>query len=76
MINLSLKYGNAQASGFAYCLYGMSLANQGDYQTAYEFGTLALKLDRHFNSTQLIYKNNNIFTHTINPYNQQVQNIR
>jgi len=73
MINLSLKYGNAQASGFAYCLYGMNLANQGDYQTAYEFGTLALKLDRHFNSTKFIYKTNNIFAHTINPYNRHLQ---
>jgi PAS domain S-box-containing protein len=73
MINLSLKYGNAQASGFAYCLYGMSLANQGDYQTAYEFGTLALKLDRHFNSSKFIYKTNNIFAHTINPYNRHLK---
>ena len=73
MINLSLKYGNAEASGFAYCLYGMSLANQGDYQTAYEFGTLALKLDRHFNSSKFIYKTNNIFAHTINPYNQHLK---
>jgi PAS domain S-box-containing protein len=73
MINTSLKYGNAESSGFAYCLYGMSLANQGDYQTAYEFGTLALKLDRHFNSTKFIYKTNNIFAHTINPYNQHLK---
>ncbi|MEH1942709.1 MAG: AAA family ATPase [Nostoc sp.] len=73
MIRLSLRYGNAESSGFAYCLYGMNLANQGNYQTAYEFGTLALKLDRHFNSTQFIYKTNNIFAHTINPYNQHLK---
>ncbi|MBN3926517.1 AAA family ATPase [Nostoc sp. NMS4] len=73
MIGLSLSYGNAESSGFAYCLYGMSLANQGNYQTAYEFGTLALKLDRHFNSTQFIFKTNNIFAHTTNPYNQHLK---
>ncbi|ODG99290.1 histidine kinase [Nostoc sp. KVJ20] len=73
MISLSLKYGNAESSGFAYCLYGMSLANQGNYQTAYEFGTLALKVDHHFNSTQFIPKSNNIFAHTINPYNQHLK---
>ncbi|MEH2374445.1 trifunctional serine/threonine-protein kinase/ATP-binding protein/sensor histidine kinase [Nostoc sp.] len=73
MINLSLRYGNAESSGFAYCLYGMSLANQGSYKTAYEFGTLALKLDHHFNSTQFIAKTNNIFAHTINPYNQHLK---
>ncbi|MEH2427537.1 MAG: AAA family ATPase [Nostoc sp.] len=73
MIGLSLRYGNAESSGFAYCLYGMNLANQGNYQTAYEFGTLALKLDRHFNSTQFIFKTNNIFAHTTNPYNQHLK---
>jgi predicted ATPase/signal transduction histidine kinase/GAF domain-containing protein len=73
MINVSVKYGNAEGSGFAYCLYGMSLANQGDYLTAYEFGTLALKLDRYFNSTKFIYKTNNIFAHTINPYNRHLK---
>ncbi len=73
MISLSLKYGNAESSGFAYCLYGMNLANQGNYQTAYQFGTLALKLDRHFNSTQFIFKTNNIFAHTVNPYNQHLK---
>ncbi|MEH2280350.1 MAG: AAA family ATPase [Nostoc sp.] len=73
MIRLSLTYGNAESSGFAYCLYGMNLANQGSYQTAYKFGTLALKLDRHFNSTQFIFKTNNIFAHTINPYNQHLK---
>ncbi len=73
MVNTSLTYGNTDGSGFAYCLYGMSLANQGDYQTAYEFGTLARKLDRHFNSTKFIYKTNNIFAHTINPYSQHLK---
>ncbi|MFN6519495.1 MAG: AAA family ATPase [Nostoc sp. CreGUA01] len=73
MISLSLSYGNAESSGFAYCLYGMSLANQGNYQTAYQFGKLALKLDRHFNSTQFIFKTNNIFAHTVNPYNQHLK---
>lgn len=73
LLNTSLKHGNTEASGFAYCLYGMSLAHQGNYQTAYEFGTLALKLDQHFNSTKFIYKTNNIFAHTINPYHQHLK---
>ncbi|WP_392532252.1 AAA family ATPase [Nostoc sp. C117] len=73
MISLSLSYGNAESSGFAYCLYGTNLANQGSYQSAYEFGKLALKLDRHLNSTQFIFKTNNIFAHTINPYNQHLK---
>ncbi|BAZ42391.1 two-component hybrid sensor and regulator [Calothrix sp. NIES-4101] len=73
MVTTSLTYGNTEASGFAYCLYGMTLASQGDYQTAYEFGTSALKLDHHFNSKKFIYRTNNIFAHTINPYNRHLK---
>ncbi|MHC5725440.1 MAG: GAF domain-containing sensor histidine kinase, partial [Nostoc sp.] len=51
----------------------MNLANEGSYQTAYKFGTLALKLDHHFNSTQFIPKTDNIFAHTINPFNQHLK---
>lgn len=73
MLNTSLTYGNAESSGCAYCLHGMTLTNRGDYQTAYEFGTLGRKLDRLFNRIKFIPKSNNIFGHTINPYNQHLK---
>jgi len=76
MVRTSLIYGNAESSGCAYCLYGMMLTIQGDYRSAYEFGALGRKLDRHFNSTKFIPKTNNVFGHTINPYNRPlVENL-
>ena len=68
MINLSLKYGRAESSSFSYCSYGMTLAYEGRYREAYEFGTVALEVDRTFHNTQFIAKNNNHFGHAIAPY--------
>ncbi|KAF3889646.1 MULTISPECIES: trifunctional serine/threonine-protein kinase/ATP-binding protein/sensor histidine kinase [Nostocales] len=76
MLHTSLIYGNTESSGCAYCLYGMMLAIQGDYRNAYEFGRLGRKLDRQFNSIKFIPKTNNVFGHTINPYNRPlVKNV-
>ncbi|MEH2135875.1 ATP-binding sensor histidine kinase [Nostoc sp.] len=76
MVHTSLTDGNAESSGCAYCLYGMMLTIQGDYRSAYEFATLGRKLDRQFNSAKFIPKTNNVFGHTINPYNRPlVENI-
>ncbi|WP_242060402.1 AAA family ATPase [Aerosakkonema funiforme] len=70
MVNISLKYGRAESSSFAYCCYGMMLALEGDYQNAYQFGRIALDIDRTFNNTQFIAKNNNHFAHIINPFSR------
>ncbi|MGV0108459.1 AAA family ATPase [Nostoc sp. DSM 114160] len=76
MVQTSFTYGNAESSGCAYCLYGMMLTIQGDYRSAYEFATLGRKLDRQFNSAKFIPKTNNVFGHTINPYNRPlVENL-
>ncbi len=68
MVNISLKHGRAESSSFAYSSYGMMLSHQGNYRKAYQFGKVALDLDRAFNNTQFIAKNNNHFAHGINPY--------
>ncbi|QMS90511.1 AAA family ATPase [Nostoc edaphicum CCNP1411] len=76
MVHTSFTYGNAESSGCAYCLYGMMLTIQGNYRSAYEFATLGRKLDRQFNSAKFIPKTNNVFGHTINPYNRPlVENV-
>jgi PAS domain S-box-containing protein len=50
MVNLSLMAGNGPASAVAYNYYGFMLgATQGDYQSGYEFGQLALRLSQQFN---------------------------
>ncbi|MBD2635222.1 AAA family ATPase [Limnothrix sp. FACHB-881] len=70
MVNLSLRYGRAESSSFAYCCYGMMLAFEGNYPSAYEFGKVALDIDRVFKNTQFMAKNNNHFAHIINPFSR------
>ena len=70
MVNLSLRYGRAESSSFAYCCYGMMLAFEGNYQSAYEFGKVALDIDRMFKNNQFMAKNNNHFAHIINPFSR------
>uniref|UniRef100_UPI0037C17B6B PAS domain-containing protein n=1 Tax=Chamaesiphon sp. OTE_8_metabat_110 TaxID=2964696 RepID=UPI0037C17B6B len=44
-VSLSIEYGNALTSSFAYANFGLILCGRvGDIQTGYEFGQLALKL--------------------------------
>ncbi|MBD2454159.1 AAA family ATPase [Nostoc sp. FACHB-87] len=73
MLDLSLNYGAAESSGFAYCFYGISLVNQGEYQKAYEFGQLASALDRQFEALPFIVKSNNHFCHAINLYSRHIK---
>ncbi len=67
-INLSLEYGQAEGSSLAYTCYGMVLAFQGDYEQAYQFGKVALSVDRTLQNTKFMGKNNNLFAHSISPY--------
>jgi predicted ATPase/signal transduction histidine kinase/tRNA A-37 threonylcarbamoyl transferase component Bud32 len=54
MVSISLKYGNAKASAYAYDTYGAILGpTLGDYQKGYEFGLLALQLNEKFNDLKL-----------------------
>jgi PAS domain S-box-containing protein len=68
MVSLTLNYGPVDASAFGYVVYGMILAGHQDYQAAYQFGALALKLREKFPNPNLTPKINNIFAHTINPF--------
>ncbi|AFY82193.1 AAA family ATPase [Oscillatoria acuminata] len=68
MTRLSLTFGHAETSAFAYSAYGLMLALQNYYQTGYEFGEVALKLlDK---STTPIFggKVINLFCNAVNPY--------
>ena len=45
MVNLSLEYGNSEASCYAYALLARTLGSHfGDYETGYRFGSLSLEL--------------------------------
>ena len=52
-INLSVKYGNASVSAFAYADYGVILCSAEDFDAGYQFGQIALSLLHRFNAKAL-----------------------
>jgi len=53
-VDLSVKYGNASMSAFAYSWYGLILCGVvGDIESGYEFGKLALSLLERLNANEL-----------------------
>ncbi|MEH2431967.1 MAG: AAA family ATPase [Nostoc sp.] len=52
-INLSVKYGNTADSAYAYAMYGLILCGQGEIDTGYQFGQLALQVLERFHSQEL-----------------------
>lgn len=49
MVRLSLAHGNTEESALAYVLYAMDIGPiRGNHATAYEFGTLALRVNERF----------------------------
>lgn len=68
MIRLSLTFGRAETSAFAYSAYGLMLALQNNYQTGYEFGEVALKLLEKSRTSIFGGKVINLFCNGVNPY--------
>jgi predicted ATPase/GAF domain-containing protein/tRNA A-37 threonylcarbamoyl transferase component Bud32 len=52
-VNLSLQYGNAAESTFAYANYGFLLCIRGDIDGGYKFGKVALRLLERFDAKEL-----------------------
>ncbi|HYX16386.1 MAG TPA: ATP-binding protein, partial [Nostoc sp.] len=53
-VNLSVQYGNASVSAFAYANYGLLLCGVvGDIDSGYQFGQLALNLLSRFNAQEI-----------------------
>jgi predicted ATPase/serine phosphatase RsbU (regulator of sigma subunit) len=44
LVNLSIKYGNAEQSVFGYAYYGFILCGEGDIENGYQFGQLGLRM--------------------------------
>ena len=61
MVNISLKYGNSNVTAFAYMSYGWTLAGRDEFEAAYQYGELALKVNEKFNNITFKCKLNMIF---------------
>ena len=65
-VNLSIHYGNALVSPFAYAIFGMALCGRvGDIESAYQFGQLALRMLSRSNSHSLKARTLNIVNNFI-----------
>jgi len=65
-VNISIEHGNCSESAFGYVLYGMTLTLEEDYSQAYEFGRLALDLNKKFDDQLMLPKVVNLFCNYIN----------
>ncbi|HZF54169.1 MAG TPA: AAA family ATPase [Polyangiaceae bacterium] len=62
-VNISLDHGSSAVSSYGYMTYAMLLAKAfGEYEEAYEYGRLALDLNRKFNRADLVCKLNELFS--------------
>jgi predicted ATPase/signal transduction histidine kinase len=74
MINISLQYGNTKESAFAYSAYGLLIGSAfNDYETGYQFGQLAFKVNEKFQDLSLSGKIYFMFGAFINHWKQHVK---
>ncbi|MCC5637523.1 AAA family ATPase [Nostoc sp. CHAB 5844] len=75
-IELSLKYGNATLSAYAYVLYGLMLSGiMADIESGYKFGNLAVNLTNKFNAEEMKAKVIQVFYATIAHWKEHTKNI-
>jgi histidine kinase len=65
MVEFCLQYGNSQFSAFAYALYGLLLCAEGDIDTGYQLGKLALTRQEQSSTKELKSRVDFIFNSTI-----------
>jgi predicted ATPase/signal transduction histidine kinase/tRNA A-37 threonylcarbamoyl transferase component Bud32 len=73
--NLSIKYGNASLSAFAYVAYGVILCSVvGDIESGYRFGKLAESMLTKFQTQEVMLKVIVTFNQFIKPWKEHVKN--
>jgi predicted ATPase/serine phosphatase RsbU (regulator of sigma subunit) len=74
-VKLSLQYGNAPWSAFAYATYGLILCGVvQDIERGYQFGQLALNVANHFNAKEVKTKSSFIFGGMIQHWKDPIRN--
>ncbi len=64
-VSISIEYGNCSESAFGYVLYGMLLTQTGEYQQGYNFGELAITLNKFYDDRVMLPKISNLFCNYI-----------
>lgn len=74
-VNLSVQYGNAAVSPFAYAIYSLLLCGAiGDIERGYEFGQLALRLVSKLNAKKIEAKTCHLVTAAVQHWKEHAKN--
>lgn len=75
LVYLSVKYGNVPSSAYGYCLYGLLLPTMfNDFDSAYEFGRLSLKVVEKFPNHPISCPVHKVFASHIQPWKEPLRN--
>ncbi|HSF75172.1 MAG TPA: AAA family ATPase, partial [Microcoleus sp.] len=72
-IDLSVQYGNASVSPFAYALYGFLLCGMGEIERGHQFGQLALRLVSKLNAKEIQAKTSALVHTSIQPWKERIK---
>ncbi|WP_017305215.1 trifunctional serine/threonine-protein kinase/ATP-binding protein/sensor histidine kinase [Spirulina subsalsa] len=75
MVNLSIEYGNSEASAHGYAFWGIVAGSRLlEYENGYEFGQLALKMNEKFHTANLTCKVFNLVAGLISHWRSPMKN--
>ena len=75
-VNLSLRYGHSPETAYAYCIFGIQLAERfGHYRTGYAFGQLAIALSESLQDKFLKSRLISPYTSAILPMNEHWRSL-
>ncbi|MEG3931379.1 MULTISPECIES: AAA family ATPase [unclassified Microcoleus] len=73
-VNLSVQYGNASLSPYAFVIYSFLLCGMGDIERGYQFGQLALRLLSKLNAKEIQAKTSAMVHSCIQPWKEHFRN--
>ncbi|MEG4294056.1 AAA family ATPase [Microcoleus sp. D2B6] len=73
-INLSVQYGNASVSPYAFAIYSFLLCGMGDIERGYQLGELALRLVSKLNAKEIQAKTSAMVHSGIQPWKEHLRN--
>jgi predicted ATPase/signal transduction histidine kinase len=72
-VNLSVQYGNASLSPYAFAIYSFLLCGMGDIERGYQFGQMALRLVSKLNAKEIQAKTSAIVHSGIQPWKEHLR---
>ncbi|MEG3954069.1 AAA family ATPase [Microcoleus sp. herbarium2] len=73
-VNLSVQYGNASLSPYAFAIYSFLLCGMGDIERGYQFGQMALRLLSKLDAKEIQAKTSAMVHSSIQPWKEHFRN--